>query len=178
LLYSDGKIPFVARDNFLGVFLVVVGLFAAVLGLKQAAWEEFRGTYHYLLFRPLARLQVIQAKLIVGVVLVQIAAALLILFYALWAATPGKVGAPFFWSMTVDAWRAWLALPVLYFAAFLSGMRPAKWYATRLVALVVGVSITLVLAWQAWMSLAILGSVAASSLLVACTLYMAAARDY
>ncbi len=38
--------------------------------------------------------------------------------------------------MTEPAWRVWLALPVVYLAAFLSGLLPARWRGVRLLPLV------------------------------------------
>jgi hypothetical protein len=175
---SYTSVPFVVQDSFLVLYLTAMVLFAALLGLKQSAWEEYRGVYHYLLFRPLARPTLIAVKLVVGIALVQIAAAILIVWYALWAAAPGHIPAPFLWSMTVDAWRCWLSLPVIFLSAFLSGMRPARWYVTRLVPLVAGVALALVLGLQPWWAIALIGTVLVSAVLVYCILYVAAARDY
>ncbi len=119
-----------------------------------------------------------EAKLVVGLALVQAAAALLIVLYALWASTPGKVAAPFHWQMTSAAWRGWVMFPVVYLSAFLSGMRPARWYATRLAPLVAGAALALGLAMQGWWSIALLGSALLSAVLTTCILHVAAARDY
>ena len=40
--------------------------------------------------------------------------AVMILIYAVWAATPGKSGAPFAWSMTTAAWQSLLCLVLVY----------------------------------------------------------------
>jgi hypothetical protein len=37
--------------------------------------------------------------------------------------------------MTLPAWVAWLAVTVLFFGAFLSGIRPGRWYYSRLLPL-------------------------------------------
>jgi hypothetical protein len=34
--------------------------------------------------------------------------------------------------MTEPAWRLWIAMPTIYLGAFLSGLRPASWFASRL----------------------------------------------
>ena len=36
-------------------FIIVSGLFAVVLGFRQSAWEEWRGTFQFLLHRPVRR---------------------------------------------------------------------------------------------------------------------------
>ncbi len=38
--------------------------------------------------------------------------------------------------MTESAWRFCFGMPLLYLGAFLSGLRPARWYGTRLLPLV------------------------------------------
>jgi hypothetical protein len=40
------------------------------------------------------------------------------------------------WSMTLGCWCGWATMPVAYLAAFLSGLRPGRWYATRLLPIV------------------------------------------
>lgn len=170
-------VPFIETD-FFAVLAVIGGTLAALMGLKQSAWEELRGTYHYLLYRPIARSRVIAVKLVVGLALIQSTAAALILLHGLWAATPGKHGSPFLWSMTEDAWRMWLAIPVVYLSAFLSGLRPAAWYGTRLAPLAVGAGLMCLLGGQPWMGVAALGSALASAALAACVLQVAAERDY
>jgi hypothetical protein len=52
--------------------------------------------------------------------------------YAAWAARPGTHPAPFEWSMTDEAWRECSALTAVYLATFLTMLRPARWWGTRL----------------------------------------------
>jgi ABC-type transport system involved in multi-copper enzyme maturation permease subunit len=111
-------------------------LLAVVLGFRQSLGESRSGTYLFLLHRPCSRSAIFGTKLAVGVVAVLLLSALPILLYAWWAATPGNIPAPFEWSMTVPAWRLWASLPLLYLGAFLSGLRPAHWFGTRLLPLV------------------------------------------
>src|SRR5437867_2133155 len=58
-----------------------------------------------------------------------------VLFLAWWAVTPGHHPSPFLWSMTDQTFRLILATPLLYLGAFLSGLRPARWWGTRLLPL-------------------------------------------
>ena len=80
----------------------------------------------------------IAAKLAVGGGLYLLCGLIAILSYAAWAATPGKHASPFLWWMTADAWKAWGVIVIVYLAAFLAGMRPARWFGTRLLPLVAG----------------------------------------
>lgn len=126
--------PFVA-DGFVAEAAVIALLLATALGLLQSFVESARGTWLWLLHRPVSHRQVIGIKLAVGAAVFSFCATLPLIVYALWAATPRTHASPFAWSMTVDAWRNCLAMLVVYFAAFLSGVWPGRWFGTRLLPL-------------------------------------------
>ena len=142
-------------DDFQFKAALFIGGLAVALGLKQTAWEHTRGTYHFLLHRPVSRTLVFATKIVVGIVLILLVLAAAILSYASWASAPGNQAVQFDWSMTLGAWRLALALPVVYLGAFLSGLRLASWFGTRLVPLAGAVLwaylIVLVPAW--WLAL-------------------------
>lgn len=177
--YSSNQVqmPF-AIDGFSKTLALVGGFFAAGLALKQAAWEDFRSLYHYILYRPIQRSTVIAAKMAVGIAIVLALAGLLLLTYALWAASPGKHASPFFWSMTLPAWQVWLTLPVVYLAAFLTGIRPARWVGTRLAPLVVGIAAAILMVQLPWWWATLTCSAVVSVLLVISIQHVAATRDY
>jgi len=134
--YRVTAIPFLDRSVFV-TFVIVLGTSLAIaLGLRQSAWESGTGTYLFLLHRPASRYWLMGAKLITGLLVLLATTAAPILAYALWAATPGNLPAPFRWSMTGTVWLLWFAMTIVYLGAFLSGLRPARWYATRLLPLV------------------------------------------
>lgn len=124
-------IPFVG-DSFVRTLVLYGGVMAVALGFKQSAWEQWLGTYPYLLHRPMPRRRIFEIKLVIGIVSVMVVTALPILLFAVWAARPGSSPSPFEWSMTGDAWRAWWTIPLLYLSAFLCGIRPGKWLGTKL----------------------------------------------
>jgi hypothetical protein len=125
------SMPF-GNDMFLEPFAMIsVGLTIA-LGLRQSISESVRGTWLFLLHRPLSRRGVVWLKLAVGAGLFLFSAVLPTLIYACWAATPGKHASPFFWSMTLSSWQTCFSLLAVYLAAFLSGLRPARWFGSRL----------------------------------------------
>lgn len=130
----DQAIAFVT-DRFATWASIFVGGLAVALGLKQSAWERGRDTYYFLLWRPVSRRVVFGTKIIVGVFLVVALLAVAIGIYGWWASIPGKKPAPFEWSMTVGAWKQVLLLPLIYLGAFLSGLRPGRWFGTRLIPL-------------------------------------------
>jgi hypothetical protein len=125
------SMPFVS-DALNSYLAMIVGGLAIGLGLKQTAWEFGQGTHYFLFHRPVSRGRIFLTKLAVGLGWVLILSTLLILLWAWWAATPGRVPVPFYWSMTIPAWQHWLTFPVVYLGAFLSGIRPGHWFGSRL----------------------------------------------
>lgn len=150
----DG-IPFV--DWGFGAQLnLVLALFAMALGFRQSVGESLHGTYPLLLHLPVPRTRLLLAKLSLGLAVYLVCGAVPLAVYSAWAATPGTHASPFYWSMTVPAWTAWFGMSVLYLAAFLSGLRPARWYGSRLAPLLAGALPLLVAmeaTWSWWWSI-------------------------
>lgn len=142
-------LPFVSDGLPTALWLAGGGL-AILLGLKQTAWESSFNTYYFLLHRPIARWKVFALKLAFGVAVVLGVTGLFLLLYAAWAATPGAHDAPFLWSMTLPACKQWMALPLLYLGAFYSGIRPGRWFGTRLAPLVVTIPAAVGVASLPW----------------------------
>jgi hypothetical protein len=142
-------------DDFYGWSWTVLGILAVLLGFKQSAWEVHHNTFYFLFHRPISRLQVVAVKLAIGVMLMSFLLAVAILVYGAWAATPGSLSAPFEWSMTRDSWQLLTVLPLVYLAAFLSGIRPGRWFGTRLAPLAAVIMILTILVnvpfwWLFW----------------------------
>jgi ABC-type transport system involved in multi-copper enzyme maturation permease subunit len=123
-------IPFI-EDSYCTQILAAAALFAVVIALWQTLWESYHGTFQFVLHRPIPRNNVIGAKITVGIILSSLVAGVPLLYYALWAATPGSHDAPFTWSMTWQYWFVCSQIPMIYLSAFLSGMRSARWFASR-----------------------------------------------
>jgi len=132
--YGQGVFAFL-NDGFSTMAIIFVGGLAVALGLKQTAWEHGRSTFYFLLHRPIERWQVVATKLVVGFLLLLVILATAIVWYGTWVSSPGKRAVPFEWSMSLNAWKLALTLPLVYLGAFLSGMRPGKWFGTRLIPL-------------------------------------------
>ncbi|HYW79237.1 MAG TPA: hypothetical protein VE890_06640, partial [Thermoguttaceae bacterium] len=98
------NIPFVAGD-FLGVFCLVAACLAAALGFRQTVGESAKGTFLFLLHRPVSRRWLIGTKLLVGLGLYLVCSVVPVAIYAAWAATPGTHASPFEWSMTIPIWK-------------------------------------------------------------------------
>ena len=170
-------VPFLGQD-FTSMMCAISGVLAIALGFRQSAWEYTRHTYLFLLHRPAPRRQIFFTKIIVGLAVLLIVTAAAILAYALWAATPGTHPSPFYWSMTLDAWRMWMALPVIYLGAFLSGLRRARWFGTRLLPLVAVLPLFLIIGGPVYLPLALLGFVIAIAATCAAIVHVAYASDF
>jgi hypothetical protein len=171
-------IPFLG-GAFTLLFTLVSGVLAFVLGLWQTVGESRRDTYALLLHLPLPRGQIIGAKLATGLALYLTLAALPILALAWWAATPGTHASPFEWSMTDVAWRWWFAMATIYLGAFLSGLRPAHWFGTRLLPVFAAAAlIVLVDAARLPTGLYLAALLLFDAVLVVEILFVAQTRDY
>jgi hypothetical protein len=149
------------------------------MGFRQSAWEVSQGTFLFLLHRPRQRSTIILTKLASGLIAFLVCASLPILLYGAWAAIPGHNPSPFEWSMTASSW--WMAALSfqLYYGAFLSGLRPARWFGTRLLPLVAVSLVVLFFVRQptGWL-FDLLFIVALDLALVAAVCYVAGVRDY
>ena len=124
------------QDGF-GVVYGTIGFSLAIaLGFRQSVWELVQGTAPYLLHRPMSRRAIILTKLLAGGGLLLMCTLLPIVIYAGWAAMPGTHPGPFAWSMTAPLVHIWLVMPLVYLGAFASGIRPARWFGSRLLPLV------------------------------------------
>lgn len=132
---EPSDVPFL-QDSFTSMYCSIGIALAIALGFRQSAWEPSQGTSLYLLHLPLSRRAIFLTKLMTGIVLLLGCMLLPILVYATWAAAPRTHPGPFEWSMTGLAFRIWLVAPVVYLGAFASGIRPARWFGSRLLPLV------------------------------------------
>jgi hypothetical protein len=171
------EVPFTG-SGFAGFFLLVSVLFAVALGFRQSAWESARGTYLFLLHRPVSRDAVFLTKLAVGAGVFVACSALPVVLYGAWAALPGRHPSPFSWSLTAPAWRLVFLTPLLYLGAFLSGLRPARWFGTRLLPLVAAVALLALLDALPWWGLGFPLAAALHVLLAAEVCFVARVRDY
>lgn len=141
--FSPHKIPFIHGNLQIGV-AIAAAAGATALGFWQMLGESVRGTWLFLLHRPISRARVLLTKLAAGGMLLLLAAALPVLILALWAAVPGTHASPFVWGMTAHVFRLCFGATAMYLAACLCGLRPARWYGSRLLPLIPG---ALVMAW-------------------------------
>lgn len=171
-------IPFVG-DGFYSYFAYLCAGLTIALGFRQTATESLRNTWQFLLHRPVDRRRLVVAKLLTGAALYLAVLAVPVLLYAWWASAPGHHASPFRWSMTLPVWQLWLSMTAIYLAAFLSGLRPGRWFGSRLLPLlaaIVPVVLVQTLPWRWVLGLALLALV----VLAYCglILFVARTRDY
>ncbi len=171
-------IPFV-QDNFVSMLFVIGVALAITLGFRQSAWEPSQGTALYLLHLPLTRHAIFMTKLATGIGLLLVCTLLPILIYGTWAALPRTHAGPFEWSMTAPAFRIWLLMPLAYLGAFASGIRPARWFGSRLLPLfATAVPAILLCLLPHWWLIAFPPLLLVGAILVSDILWEAETRDF
>jgi len=115
----------------LRIFSLMCAGFGAILGWLQIHHERPRDLRAFLVHRPITRTGIFFAKIIVGLLLYFLAVSLPLIGYLIWISIPGHLGAPFEWGTAVPAAGWALAGPLWYFAAMLTSLREARWYASR-----------------------------------------------
>jgi hypothetical protein len=177
-LVSPGDVPFM-DDGFYQLFLVVSILFMVTLGLRQSLGETRRGTWLFLLHRPIARDTVFLLKLATGCCVFFLCATVPVITLGSWAVIPGHHAGPFEWSMTMPDWQLIFALPIVYTGAFLSGLRPARWFGTRLLPLVgCGMAVTCILYTNRWLLIGLPLTIALYVALAVVVCHVARTRDF
>jgi hypothetical protein len=175
--HGHEDVPF--TGDFNGFFEFLSVLFAIALGFRQSAWESARGTYLFLLHRPLRRDAVFLTKLAVGSGVLLVCGSVPVVLYAAWAAAAGHHAGPFEWSMANAVWKILFLMPLVYLGAFLSGLRPARWFGTRLLPLAAGLALLVLvnnLPW--WWQLGFPLALVLYAALAANVCFVARVRDY
>jgi hypothetical protein len=171
-------VPF-ESDEWPLVMLACGGMAAVVTALWQTLGESVQGTWLFYLYRPATRQSLLLSKLAVGLGWVLLMLGLPWLLYSLWAATPGTHASPFEWWMAGPTVRAWGYASVAYLAAFLCGLRPARWWGSRLFPAVFACFLWLpivVVPWAAWPMWAVIAI--SDAVLVAAILWVTQTRDW
>ena len=173
------QIPFVG-GSFTRDVTAVAALLAVALGFRQTLGEALHGTYLLLFHLPMSRRRLVWAKLGVGLAVYFACTAIPVVLFAIWAATPGTHASPFAWSMTVPMWQTLFVMTMLYLAAFLCGLRSARWLGSRLLPLVMVVLSTVILvnAPLPWWWLSLLITLLVDLVLLACIQHVVHVRDY
>ncbi len=173
-------IPFIG-DGFFVFYCWITPVVAVVLGLRQTLGESIGGTYLLLFHRPATRTWLIGVKFCVGLSLFLLCGAAPIALYGLLMSVPGLHASPLLWAASTPDWLALWALTALFFGAFLTGIRPGRWFGSRLLPLA-GATLAVLIAHSVYTSL---GSVAlvvftvfVDAWLIAAIVWVEQVRDY
>ncbi len=138
------------------------GLFGAVLGWLQIHNERRPDLWAFLLHRPMTRTQIFLGKALGGLGIYAVVVGAPLLVFIIWAQWPGHVPAPFEWAMLRPLAAFVLAGIVCYFAGMVTGLRQARWYASRALglgmALIVCILIEIQPVWWRGFLLVLLGA--------------------
>ena len=159
-VFSTQEIQPLMGSGTAGTLTFFCAIFAGVLGWLQVWNERHRDLWAFLIHRPLTRSQIFFGKTLAGLILYLLMPGLPLLACILWVAIPGHVPAPFEWSMTLPIAAAFLGGIVYYFAGMLTGLRQARWYASRGFGLVMAllVSIQVTNSFEFWPALLVLAA--------------------
>jgi hypothetical protein len=118
-------------QNLLAEAPVFCAIFGVVLGWLQSRNEAHRDLWAFLIHRPVTRTEIFQGKTIAGLCLYAGGAGLPLAVLVAVARIPGHVAAPFEWAMALPLAAIFLTGVPWYFAGLLTGLRQARWYASR-----------------------------------------------
>lgn len=106
-------------------------IFGTALGWLQTRNEAHRDLWAFLIHRPVTRTEIFWGKTIAGLCLYAFGAGLPLAVLVAVVRTPGYVAAPFEWAMVVPPALIFFTGIAYYFAGLLTGLRQARWYASR-----------------------------------------------
>jgi ABC-type transport system involved in multi-copper enzyme maturation permease subunit len=165
--YGDANIAQPLLGSFPKLAMVFCAIFGAILGWFQIHNERHRDLWAFLIHRPLSRTRIFLAKVIAGLCLYVAGAGLPLLGMILMIRIPGHIAAPFEWAMVLPVTACFLSGIVYYFAGLLTGLRQARWYASRGLGLGAAILVSVAMAavpdfWRA-LFLILLGGVIVAS---------------
>jgi hypothetical protein len=142
--------------NLLAEAAFLCPIFGAALGWLQSRNEAHRDLWAFLIHRPVTRSEIFLGKTIAGLCLYALGAGLPFAILVAVARIPGRVAAPFEWAMVLPLFAFFLTGVAWYFAGFLTGLRQARWYASRGfglgLAIIASMGVSLAESWQ-WLIL-------------------------
>jgi hypothetical protein len=160
-------------------FLIASVLLAMTISVLQCVTEEAQGTWRYAHSFPGGWRQILKLKLACGavtwVVWSSVAISICLLGIGLDRGSEGEPLGKLFDPML----RTLVCVPIVYFGGYLTALRPARWYATRLLPLLGVIPCWfLVLYLPNWWIVAPLVTVAFSAMLIGVIFHIAETRDF
>jgi hypothetical protein len=116
-------------------------IFGAVLGWLQIHNERRPDLWAFLMHRPMTRPAIFLGKVIAGLGIYALVVGLPLFGFIVWARWPRHVAAPFELTMLRPLAAYVLTGVIFYFAGMLTGLRQARWYASRALGLGVAIAV-------------------------------------
>jgi hypothetical protein len=148
-------------EEFQAVTIVAGAAAALLIALAQTLPEKRLDKWAFLIHRPVTPSRLLIGKIMAGLGLYVLAVGLPYAAAVIWVATPGHVPAPFEPGMLLAGTADLLAGVMYYFAGMVIGLREARWYGSRVLALapaIVG-SFAVFLVHDFWQALLVIGLV-------------------
>ncbi len=169
----------VLHDQFIDLLLMIAFGFAILLGLVQTLADSVQGTWGYLMHLPPGRRWVITSKLLIGGGAYFACTGSFLLICFLIGLSRQTAVIPFHWSMLSSSVQIVLIGALVYLGTFLTGLRPARWYGSRLLPMAgCGLLVWLFIALPHWWVYGFAPLLVTCGLLVALILYVGDVRDY
>lgn len=128
---DEGVLQPLLSQSLLAETAFFSALFGAALGWLQIRNEAHRDLWAFLIHRPVTRAHIFLGKTIAGLCLYLLGAGLPLAIFVAIVRVPGHVAAPFEWAMVLPLVSIFLMGVGFYFAGLLTGLRQARWYASR-----------------------------------------------
>ena len=154
----------ICSASFLLVTTIGCALGAGLLGFLQVIMEMRRDQWAFLVHRPVTRNTIFAGKVVAGMILYLAATGIPLLIAAWWASTPGRIAAPFDGRMILPGLADILCGVVFYFAGMLTGLRQARWYASRALGIATAALCAILVTgsaefWEALIAIVLIGTV-------------------
>ncbi|MCC6822954.1 MAG: hypothetical protein IT579_19670 [Verrucomicrobia subdivision 3 bacterium] len=127
---SDSLQPLLRNDLLIQVSFFCA-IFGTLLGWLQIRAEKHPDLWAFLVHRPIPRTTILRSKVVAGLLLYLAGTGLPLFGLILVVSIPGNVAAPFEWAMALPLTSICLVGMVYYFAGLLTGLRQARWFASR-----------------------------------------------
>jgi hypothetical protein len=132
VLRSDGGDPDALLRWIYGSTAVLSAFVAVIIGLAQTLPENRADKWAFLTHRPVSRSRLLLAKAIAGLMVYVGAIGIPVVGAISWIAVPGHVAMPLDWRMILPIVTNLLAGVAFYGGGLFIGLRPARWYGSRL----------------------------------------------
>jgi len=170
---------FYDEPGFFHLSWMIFLVYALLLGFVQTLADSFQGTWGYLAHLPPGGRWIVSAKLRIGLAAFLCPCVVFIVWWTAVASARQTVVHPFAWPDVLAFAQMTLIGLLVYLGAFLSGLRPARWFGTRLLPLAgCGMLVWVFMGLPQWWVYGVLPLIVLCGLLTALILHVGKTRDF